>query len=94
MRREQRTPRLGWQEIVASQGLTFHTPEGVPYWDESACYQFSAVEVDRIEAATNELQEMCLAAAANIIANKRYGELHIPVGAIPLIDLALRIRIP
>lgn len=88
MRREKRTPRMGWQEIVESQGLTFHTPEGVPYWDESACYQFSAVEVDRIEAATIELQEMCLAAAANIIANKRYGELHIPEGAIPLIEAA------
>ena len=44
--------------------------------------------MDRIEAATIELQEMCLAAAANIIANKRYGELHIPEGAIPLIEAA------
>ncbi len=88
MRREQRTPRFGWQDRVSSQGLTFHTPNGVPYWDESVCYRFTAKEVDELEAATNELQEMCLAAAGNIIENKRYEDLQIPPGAIPLIEAA------
>ena len=41
-------------------GLQFHTPEGHPYWDESACYRFSAREVDELEAATEELQRLCL----------------------------------
>jgi glutathionylspermidine synthase len=74
--------------VVASQGLTFHTPEGEPYWDESVCYRFSAGEVDCIEAATNELQELCLQAGQYIIDNRRYADLRIPDAAIPFIERA------
>lgn len=93
MQRHTLTPRHNWQETVASQGLTFHTPEALapgarPYWDEGACYEFTAAEVDRLEAAANELQEMCLAAAQRVIDQKRYAELNISEGAIPLIEWA------
>jgi glutathionylspermidine synthase len=86
VRRENSTPRAGWQDIVSSQGLTFHTPGGNTYWDESVCYRFRASEVDQIEAATNELQDMCLKAAQHIIGNRRYAELRIPPAAIPFIE--------
>ncbi len=59
-----------------------------PYWDESAAYAFTAAEIDTLEAAGNELQTMCLAAAQHIIDNKRYAELDIPWAAIPLIEWA------
>ncbi len=85
MRRETRTPRDGWQAIVSSQGLTFHTPGGNPYWDESVCYYFRDSEIDLIEAATNELQDLCLKAAQHVIDKKRYSELRIPPAAIPFI---------
>jgi len=88
MRRETSTPRPDWQSIVSSQGLTFHTPDGHPYWDESVCYCFRSSEIDQIEAASNELQEMCLKAGQHIIDNKRYADLHIPVAAIPFIERA------
>jgi glutathionylspermidine synthase len=89
MQRIPLTPRQNWQQKVESQGLTFHTLEdGSPYWDESAAYQFTAAEIDTLEAAGNTLQEMCLAAAQHIIDEKRYAELDIPAAAIPAIEWA------
>jgi glutathionylspermidine synthase len=83
------TPRPNWQQKVESAGLTFHTLEnGDPYWNESACYQFTAAEIDTLEAAGNTLQEMCLAAAQHVIDEKRYAELDIPEFAIPAIEWA------
>ncbi len=83
------TPRAGWQQKVESVGLAFHTLDnGDPYWDESAAYQFTAAEIDTLEAAGNELQTMCLAAAQHIIDKKRYAELEIPWAAIPAIEWA------
>jgi glutathionylspermidine synthase len=58
------------------------------YWDESACYEFSSAEVDTLETAANTVQEMCLAAAQNVIDNKRYAQLDIPSTAVPIIEWA------
>lgn len=93
MQRRVLSPRPNWQTTVEQQGLTFHTPEALPpgsrpYWDESACYEFTTAEIDRLEAAANELQTMCLAAAQHVIDNKRYTELEIPAEAVPLIEWA------
>jgi glutathionylspermidine synthase len=88
--------RENWQRKVESAGLTFHTPAPPtryadpprPYWDESAAYQFTAAEIDTLEAAGNTLQEMCLAAAQHIIDEKRYPELDIPDEAVEAIEWA------
>jgi glutathionylspermidine synthase len=89
MQRIPLTPRDNWQQKVESAGLTFHTLEnGTPYWDESAAYQFTAAEIDTLEAAGNQLQEMCLAAAQHIIDNNRYAELDIPAAAVEAIEWA------
>jgi glutathionylspermidine synthase len=89
MQRIPLTPRTNWQQKVESVGLTFHTLEnGTPYWDESAAYQFTAAEIDTLEAAGYTLQEMCLAAAQHIIDEKRYAELDIPDFAIEAIEWA------
>jgi glutathionylspermidine synthase len=91
MRRVTITPRPDWQTKVESVGLTYHSPEVMAprtYWDESACYEFTAAEVDTLEAAANGMQEMCLAAAQNVIDNKRYAQLDIPAAAVPTIEWA------
>ena len=90
MQRISLSPRDNWQQKVESAGLTFHSPEGMdrPYWDESTAYEFSAVEIDTLEAAGNTLQEMCLRAAQHVIDEKRYTELDIPAEAIPAIEWA------
>jgi len=91
------TPRDDWEQKVTASGLVYHTPMGEgpdspkpdrPYWDESACYRFSEAEIDRLEAAGNALQAMCLEAAQHIIERRRYTELDIPPEAIPAIEWA------
>ncbi len=91
MQRISLTPRSNWQSKVEQHGLTFHSPAAMApqtYWDESAAYQFTAAEIDALEAAGNELQTMCLAAAQHVIDKQRYAELAIPPAAIPMIEWA------
>jgi len=93
MKRQKIAPRADWQKKVESVGLTYHTlapgtaPDGgaLPYWDESAYYEFTAAEVDALEAATERLQEMCLAAGQFIIDNHRFADLKIPPQAVDAI---------
>ena len=95
MHRVSRSPRAGWQSKVERAGLTFHSPDdlaaarpGAAYWNEAACYEFTAAEVDMLEAAANELQTMCLAAAQHVIDHKLYADLTIPPAAIAPIEWA------
>jgi len=82
MRRHSIAPRLDWQATVASTGLTCHTlDDGTPYWDESAYWEFSAAEVDRLEAATAEIHQLALAAGDQILDHNRLEEMHIPAAA-------------
>jgi glutathionylspermidine synthase len=88
MRRERLQPRPNWQAEAERLGLIYHTPKGVTYWDESACYRFTSAEVDILEAATEELQQLCLKAGQFIIDNNRFADLHIPPAAVPAIKEA------
>lgn len=83
MKRLQIKARPNWQAEVERHGLKFHTPEGHPYWDESVCYRFNAREVDELEAATEELQRLCLLAGQFIIDHDRFDDFHIPAAARP-----------
>lgn len=84
MRRIAATPRANWQSKVESAGFIWHTP-GQTYWNESAFYEFSTAEVDVLEAATNELERLSLAAVQHIIDNRLYPQLGIPERAIALV---------
>src|SRR5260370_22851819 len=85
MRRIAAAPRADWQKKVEEAGLIWHTGEQ-PYWDESAFYEFTAQEVDVLEAATNELEKMTLQAAQHIIDHKLYSRMGIADAAVPLIE--------
>jgi glutathionylspermidine synthase len=85
MRRIAATPRPDWQQKVESVGLTWHSLDQ-PYWNEAAFYEFTSQEVDTLEAATNELEKMTLAAAQYVIDNKLYRRMGIPDAAVPLIE--------
>jgi glutathionylspermidine synthase len=78
MEREERIARVDWPAKVEALGFDFHTIEGEVYWDERACYRFSAAEVDKLEAATGELQERCIEAAGRVIERGEYGRFCIP----------------
>ena len=79
-------PRPDWIQKVESVGLIYHHTANNVYWDESAYYAFTAREIDTLDAATNELQRLCLEAGQHIIDKKRYAELGIPATAIPMIE--------
>lgn len=61
---------------LESRGLSFHAWDD--YWKESAAYRFTALQVDRIEAATDELLHMLEEAGEYVVNNKLLGLLGIP----------------
>ena len=85
MKREQRAPRADWQRKVEEVGFHFHTMDGT-YWDEGACYRFSAAEVDKLELATGELQSRCIDAVGRVIERGDYGRFRIPEAFHALIE--------
>jgi glutathionylspermidine synthase len=95
MRRHKFLARSNWQEQVEKVGLTYHTlPDGTPYWDESVYWEFSCAEIDRLEAATAEIQRLALAAGEHILEHDRLAEMHIPVAAAARIHEAWRMEPP
>ena len=77
MQREKLVPRADWQRKVEELGFHFHTIDGV-YWDERACYRFTAAEIDKLELATGELQSRCIEAAERVIEKGDYERFAIP----------------
>lgn len=86
MKRMIAVPRPDWKQKVEKLGLLWHTTENGPYWDESAYYQFTAQQVDTIEAATEELYGLFLAAGEHVVKNQLYDQFGIPSWAWPLIE--------
>jgi glutathionylspermidine synthase len=78
MRRIALDPRRNWQKRVEEYGLYYHTLRGEPYWDESACYQFTAYEIDTIELATQTLHDMCMELVQEVIDKRMLGLFLIP----------------
>jgi glutathionylspermidine synthase len=87
MRRIASPPRLGWEARVESAGLLYHTPGGRPYWDDTACYEFSPADIDVLEAAAAELHRRCIDAAQHVIDHDRLGEF----GIAPPVAEAIRL---
>src|ERR687885_2801419 len=85
MKRITINPRNNWQEAVEKLGFGFHTTN-VPYWDESAYYQFSMEEVLNLEKATAELWDLCLGAVQHVMDNDLYHLFHIPEWIVTYIE--------
>jgi glutathionylspermidine synthase len=81
MQRHRTLARPEWRSEVERVGLTYHTVDTQTYWDESVYWEFTAAEIDRIEAATAELQEMCLAAGDFILNHDRLTSMGIAEAA-------------
>lgn len=85
MKRFTHAPRKDWREKAEALGFTYHTHENGPYWDESAHYEFTAGQIDRLEAAGNTLHQLCLDAAQVVIDREWWTRLGIPSSAVPTI---------
>jgi glutathionylspermidine synthase len=85
MRRVALEPRPDQRAHAKRLGFAFAKIAGEPYWDETACYAFTAEQVDRLEAATDELHARMMEAAAYAARHDLNGPLGIPDGAWPLV---------
>ena len=85
MQRHRCAPRPAWREKVEAIGLTYHSHEHGPYWDESACYELTAAEVESLEAAARELHARCIDAVDAVMQRGWWDRLGIPAAAIPAI---------
>jgi len=77
---------MDWRQRLESQGFTFHTIDGHPYWREDVRYEFDAAQIDELEAATNELHAICLEAVDRVVRNGRYADLGLDDRAATLIE--------
>src|SRR6478735_9548875 len=88
MQRHQISVREDWCAKVEQLGFSYHTLDGVTYWDESVCYEFNRGEADKIEQCTNELHQLCLRTVDHVIQNKLYDRFFIPEEFISKIEVS------
>jgi glutathionylspermidine synthase len=69
MKRHIISPRESWRTKVEQLGFSYHTLDGVTYWDESVYYEFNRAQADRIEQSSNELYQLCLQAVDHVVRN-------------------------
>ena len=78
MQRHRLEPRPDWREHALALGFAFAEIAGEPYWDETACWEFTADEIDTLEAATAELERLARLAADDAVRHDRHEMLGIP----------------
>ena len=67
MKRLRIQARENWRTKVEQLGFTYHTLDGITYWDESVYYEFNRSQADKIEQSTNDLYQLCLKAVGHVI---------------------------
>jgi glutathionylspermidine synthase len=79
----------------AEYDFNFGADNGVPYWDETAMYEFNLNEVELIEEATEDLHARCLALVNDVVySNDLLKKLRIPENAWATIRASWRRRDP
>ena len=94
MKRINITPRQNWSTQIEALGFDFYHINGIPYWHESAYYEFSAAEIDEFEAAANAVHQLCLRAVERIISERLYPLLGIDIDVGKLIAKSWEKREP
>lgn len=94
MLRESSAPRPDWREKCEAAGFTFHTQDGIPYWDESARFRFTLDQIEGdIERPTQELVALCYAAVDELANDEQaLSRLAIPSDFWPAIAESWRLR--
>jgi glutathionylspermidine synthase len=81
MKRHTHQPRADWQSRVEASGLSYHTLDGECYWQETAHYELSRMEIEILEETTHRLQHMAVEAAERAIRQGWHPRLGIPQAA-------------
>lgn len=96
MKRLPSKPRDDYMRVVQEQGLSYAVDRAenggvIPYWDETAQYELSEPEVDFLEAITEELHEMTVAACAHMLEDRDLAKrLGMPLAAADFLAESLR----
>lgn len=96
MQRILQNPRENWQQKLIEQGFFYHSIDEKGndvshlhnkfiYWREDVAYCFTEKQVEKIESVTNELHQMCLVVANDLVKNGDLSRLNIPFIAQELI---------
>jgi glutathionylspermidine synthase len=75
------SPRPDWRARARQLGFAFAEIAGEPYWDEAACYRFTAAEVDVLDDTTAALEALVRQGVEHAIRWHRRADLAIPEGA-------------
>jgi glutathionylspermidine synthase len=94
MRRNRLVPRPDWREHARRIGFVYADIAGEPYWDETACWDFTAAAVDVPDDSTTELERLALAAADHAVRHNRREMLGIPEAVWPLLRQSWNRREP
>ncbi|MDQ5984770.1 MAG: putative acid--amine ligase YgiC [Syntrophus sp. SKADARSKE-3] len=78
IRRPVNNIRKDWQKKVEEVGFRFYEIDGLPYWDETVYYEFSAEQIDHLEEVTENVYAMCLELVDHVIRNDLFEQLSIP----------------
>ena len=85
MRRHAIPPRHDWRDRARALDFAYAEIAGEPYWDETACWEFTAAEVDVLDDTLAELERLCRAAADHAVRHGLHAALGIPETAWPLL---------
>jgi glutathionylspermidine synthase len=85
MRRHIVAPRHDWRDRARDLGFAYAEIAGEPYWDETACWEFTAAEVDVLDDALAELERLTRLAADHAVRHGCHAQLGIPGAVWPLL---------
>lgn len=85
MRRHVIPPRHDWRDRARTLGFSYAEIAGEPYWDETACWGFTAAEIDGLDDTLAELERLARLAAAEAIRRGSHAMLGIPAAVWPLL---------
>jgi len=94
VRRLTLAPRPDRRERWAAIGFDFAEIDGRPYWDESACWQFTAAEIDTLDDATVEIEHLCRSAVDHAVRTECHALLGIPPTVWPLVKRSWQAQEP
>ena len=69
--------RANWQQAHQEIGFDYYnlpSRDGSMYWSEGVAYEFSLKQIEQLEDASNELHQMCLEVAGDMIQRGHYPE--------------------
>lgn len=85
MRRHAIPPRHDWRARAKDLGFAYADIAGEPYWDETACWEFTAAGIDVLDDALTELERLTRLAAAEAVRRGAHDLLGIPATVWPLL---------